>query len=410
MKIAVIGAGASGLISAGFLGFNGFNVDLFEGNEKVGKKIYITGKGRCNVTNYSEPNEVLENVVNNAKFLYSSLYGFTSYDTVDFFNNLGVPIKIERGNRAFPESDKSSDIIKALEKFIRQNGVNLLLNNKVKQISKNNNTFNILTTVNSYVGYDAVVICTGGKTYSATGSTGDGYAFAKLFGHEITPVVAGLVPILLNDGFVKQIEGLSLKNVTLIAKNQNKIIKEFFGEMLFTANGISGPIALSLSSYINRQQNVSLFLDFKPALTQEKLLNRIKRDIDELCNSQVSTLISGLLPKALVPIFLNKLKLEQTRKNRTLNEQEINKICLLLKEFPLNYKGLDKLDYGIITSGGVGVANVNPKTLESKIIDSLYFAGEVLDVDALTGGYNLQIAFSTGVAVARAITKKFMGN
>ena len=403
MRVAVIGGGASGLMCAGFLSLNGNDVDLFESNEKLGKKLFITGKGRCNVTNYCEPNEVLNNVVTNSKFLYSSLYSFTSEDTINFFENLGVPIKIERGNRAFPASDKSSDIIKALERFLIKNDVNIYLNNKVIKIEKNNDLFNITTTCGTYNSYDATIICTGGKTYSATGSSGDGYNFARKFGHTITDICPGLVPLILDDNFVKSIEGLSLKNVKLIAKIGNKIIKELFGEMLFTSNGVSGPIALSMSSYINKLKDIKLSIDFKPALSHEQLISRIKRDIDDNRNSQVSTLIAGLLPKALVPIVLGKLHYDATTKNKSLNDVQIKSIANLLKDFTLNYKGLDKLDFGIITSGGVNVKEVNPKTMESKIVPGLYFAGEVLDVDALTGGYNLQIAFSTAYTVANSI-------
>ncbi len=411
MKVAVIGAGASGLISAGFIGLGGAHVDLFEANEKIGKKLYITGKGRCNVTNYTEPAEILENVVTNSKFMYSSLYGFTSYDVVDFFERLGVPIKIERGNRAFPESDKSSDIIKALERFIKSCNVNLLLNSKVLDVYKNgeSNKFCVQTSGKKYNDYDSVVLAVGGKTYSATGSVGDGYAFAKKFGHKIIAPVPGLVPILLNDQYVKSIEGLSLKNVMLSAEKNGKILKEFFGEMMFTSSGISGPIALSLSSYINKEKEIELYLDFKPALTLEKLEARIMRDIEEKYNSQTSTLICGLLPKNLAPIFLENVKIDKTRKNKTLNEQEIKKIATALKRFKLSYKSLDKLDFGIITSGGVDVSEVNPKTMESKIIDDLYIVGELLDVDALTGGFNLQIAFSTGVSASKAIINKYKG-
>lgn len=403
MKVAVIGGGASGLIAGGFAAKNGADVDLFEANEKLGKKLYITGKGRCNVTNYSAPNEILENVVTNSKFLYSSLYAFTSYDVVDFFENLGVPIKIERGNRAFPESDKSSDIIKALERFNKQNGVNILLNNTVKDIKKENDKFAITTSCGIYYNYDAAIICTGGKTYSATGSTGDGYNFAKKNGHSISEIKPALVPLLIDNSFIKSLEGLSLKNVKLVALQNNKPIKELFGEMLFTSNGISGPISLSMSSYINKAKNVEVYLDLKPALTNEQLFDRITRNIENLKNSQISTLIAGLLPKSLIPVFIDVIKLPSNRKLKTLIKSEIEHIVNNLKCFKLNYKGLDKLDYGIITSGGVNVNEINPKTMESKLVKNLYFVGEVLDVDALTGGYNLQIAFSTGYAAGNAV-------
>lgn len=403
MKIAVIGGGASGLMAAGTAAKKGNVVHLFEANEKVGKKLYITGKGRCNVTNYSSPNEVLENVVTNSKFLYSCLYSLTSYDVVEFFENLGVPIKIERGNRAFPKSDKSSDIIKALERYNKQNNVNILLNHKVFDIKKNDNKFTINTNCGIYDGYDATIICVGGKTYPATGSVGDGYIFAKTFGHHVTEIKPGLIPIILNDLFISDLEGLSLKNVSLIAKQNGKVVKSLFGEMLFTSNGISGPIALTMSSFINKLTNISLCIDFKPALTHEQLFARINRDIDGMKESQIGTLISGLLPKSLALVFVKKLNYDINKKNKTLNTQDIEKIVNLLKEFTLNYKCLDKLDFGIITSGGVDVKEINPKTMESKLVSGLYFAGEVLDVDALTGGYNLQIAFSTGYVAGNSI-------
>ena len=403
MKVAVIGGGASGLMAAGTAAKNGHMVDLFEANEKVGKKLYITGKGRCNVTNYSSPNEILENIVTNSKFMYGSLYSFTSFDVVDFFESLGVKIKIERGNRAFPESDKSSDIIKALERFNKKHGVNILLNHKVLEINRDNNNFQISTICGTYNNYDATIICVGGKTYSATGSVGDGYDFAKKFGHGVTEIKPALIPILLNDEFIRELEGLSLKNVSLIAKQDKNIFKCIFGEMIFTSNGISGPIALSMSSFINRQNNIDLYIDLKPALTKEQLRLRINRDIEEMRESQIGTLMSGLLPKSLAFVFIKKLGFDFSRKNKTLNTQEIDKLIIMLKEFKLEYKGLDKLDYGIITSGGVDVKEINPKTMESKLVKGLYFAGEVIDVDALTGGYNLQVAFSTGYVAGNSI-------
>lgn len=403
MRVAVIGAGASGLMSAGFCAFNGHQVDLFEANEKVGKKLFITGKGRCNVTNACDTNEILANVVTNPKFLYSALNNFTSQDTINFFENLGVELKVERGNRVFPVSDKSSDIIKALERFCISNGVKILLNHKILSIEKSDNTFNINTVCGMYNTYNAIICCTGGVTYSATGSTGDGYKFAKNFGHKIIDTRPGLVPIILSDNFVKDIEGVSLKNVKLIAYNNKKLYKEFFGEMLFTAKGISGPIALSMSSFINRKTDIELAIDFKPALKIEQLIARIERDILTLREKQIDTLISGLLPKALVKPFLSKIDVNPTSKAKTLNTKQISTIANMLKNFKLNYVGVDKLDFGIITSGGVDVTQINPKTMESKLVSNLYFAGEVLDIDALTGGFNLQLAFSTAYTASNNI-------
>lgn len=403
MKIAVIGGGASGMMAAGVCAKNGHNVDLFEANEKLGKKIYITGKGRCNVTNYSDVEEILKNVVNNPKFLYSALYAFDSFSTINFFEDMGVPIKIERGNRAFPVSDKSSDIIKALNNFNLKNGVNILLNHRVINVCKNGNKFDINTTFGMYNTYDDVICCTGGVTYSATGSTGDGYKFAKNFGHNIVEPKPGLVPILLKDNYIKSIEGLSLKNVKLIALKSGKVYKEFFGEMLFTSNGISGPIALSMSSYINRQTNIALKIDFKPALTNEQLHNRLLRDIESIREKQTSTLIGGLLPNSFIEPFLLKCNIDKCKKVKSLTTKDIDCLVHTLKNFDLLYNGVDKLDYGIITSGGVDISEINPQTMESKLIKGLYFAGEVLNVDALTGGFNLQIAFATGYLAGTSI-------
>lgn len=403
MKIAVIGGGASGMMAAGVCAKNGHNVDLFEANEKLGKKIYITGKGRCNVTNCSDAEEILRNVVNNSKFLYSALYAFDSFSTINFFENMGIPIKIERGNRAFPESDKSSDIIKALSNFDIKNGVKILLNHKVINIYKSGDFFNINTTFGMYNTYDSVICCTGGMTYSATGSTGDGYKFAKNFGHNIVEPRPGLVPILLKDNYINNIQGLSLKNVKLIALKNGKVYKEIFGEMLFTSNGISGPIVLSMSSYINRQNDISLKIDFKPALTNEQLHKRLLRDIESIKEKQTSTLIGGLLPNSLIEPFLSKCNIDKCKKVKSLTTKDIDCIVYTLKNFDLLYNGVDKLDYGIITSGGVDIHEINPQTMESKLIKGLYFAGEVLNVDALTGGFNLQIAFATGYLAGNSI-------
>lgn len=403
MRVAVIGGGASGMMSAGVCAQNGCMVDLFESNEKLGKKIYITGKGRCNVTNACNIDEFMANVVTNNKFLYSCINAFDSSSTINFFEQMGVPIKIERGNRAFPQSDKSSDIIKALTRFLNINNVNVLLNHKVTHIKKQGDKFCIATTFGEYNGYDATICCTGGKTYSATGSTGDGYAFAKNFGHNVTLIKPALVPILLKDNFVKNVEGLSLKNVKLIAYNSKGVIKEFFGEMLFTSKGISGPIALSMSSYINSCSDVNLKIDFKPALSMAQLVDRINRDISSNREMQTSTLISGLLPKALVLPFLQKINIDEKTRVKSLTTGNIDLIASTLKNFALSFAGLDKLDFGIVTSGGVDVKQINPKTMESKLVKGLFFCGEVLDVDALTGGFNLQIAFATGYLAGASI-------
>lgn len=403
MKVAVVGGGASGMMAAGTCAKNGNEVHLFESNEKLGKKLYITGKGRCNVTNASSVTEIMSNVVTNSNFLFSSLNAFDSSSTMDFFERNGVELKIERGNRVFPVSDKSNDIIKALKNNLVKNGVKTYLNTKVLSIDKIDDKFCITTTNGIYNNYDAAICCTGGLTYSATGSTGDGYVFAKKFGHDVSDLKPGLVPIVLNDKFVKDVEGLSLKNVKLIAYKNKRTLKEFFGEMLFTSKGISGPIALSMSSYINGEKDIDLFLDLKPALSFEQIINRLQREIDKNKQVQISTMMCELLPKSFVVPFLNQCEINTSTCVKTLNSKHLEKIVGCLKKFKLNFKELDKLDFGIITSGGINVKQINPKTMESKLVTGLYFAGEVLNVDALTGGFNLQIAFSTGYAAGNSV-------
>lgn len=397
MKICVIGGGASGMLASGIASKFNQDVTLFEKNEKLGKKIYITGKGRCNVTNDTDVADFLKQVVSNSKFLMSSLYTFTPQDLMSLIENEGIKLKVERGNRVFPESDKSSDIIKALERFIRRNGVNIQLNTNVNSVKKVGDKFIVDTTKGEFV-YDKVIIATGGISYKSTGSTGDGYRIAKSFNHTIIDQVAGLVPILLNDSFIKQIEGISLKNVTLSAYNGNKLVSQEFGEMLFTRGGISGPIVLTTSSLINRipKNNVKLVLDFKPALTEEMLDNRLIREFSDNQNKNLINVINGLLPKSLVAVFLIVAGINGHTKINSVTKEIRHKIIQYLKNFPLSFDRLDTIDNAVITAGGVKTTEINPKTMESKLVKGLYFAGEVIDVDAFTGGYNLQIAFSTG--------------
>ena len=402
MKVVVIGAGPSGLVVASECAKNGHNVILLDKNEKVGKKLYITGKGRCNVTNNCDCLSFLNNVVNNSKFLYGSIFAFTPQDTVELFENNGCKLKTERGNRVFPISDKSSDIIKTLKDECSKNNVQILLNEEVIDCYKNNELFYVKTKNSNYTS-DALVICTGGMSYKATGSNGFGYKLAKKFGHTIISPVPALCPIQLKDTWVKSIEGLSLKNVQLCAYSNNKLVRTEFGEMLFTKNGISGPIALTISSYINRLQNVSLSLDFKPALTNEKLENRLLREFDANKNSQISSVIKNLLPRNLVPIFLKQCKIDETKKCNSITIEERRTIVTHLKNFVLNFDRLYDIDYAIITSGGVSTKEINPKTMESKIVPNLFFAGEILDVDALTGGFNIQIAISTAMSASKGV-------
>ena len=398
MKIAIIGGGASGLMSGGFLSQE-HEVVIFDGNEKLGKKLFITGKGRCNVTNNCDSETFFSNVINGQKFMFSSYNQFNSQDTIDFFTEKGLSLKVERGNRVFPTSDKSSDVIKVLEQHCKD--CDIRLSEQVACISKQNDLFSVKTNQGEYL-FDRVIIACGGKSYPGTGSKGDGYKFAKMLGHEIVNPMPALVPIRIKDSFCSSLEGLSLKNVSLNAKIDGKTYS-LFGEMLFTFDAISGPIALSLSSHISRAKEVELKLDFKPALTEETLENRLLKEFEEAKNKNITFIIKGLLPRRLVDVFLIKSGIDPEQKINSITVAQRKMIVNLLKNFPLEFEELYPIEAGIITSGGVNTKQVNPKTMESKIVSGLYFIGEVLDVDCLTGGFNLQVAFSTAVACARNI-------
>lgn len=422
MKVAVVGAGASGLFVSGFLAENGHSVTVFDKNEKVGKKLYISGKGRCNITNLCDSEEFLSNVVRGQKFLHSALYGFTPQDTIDFFNELGLSTKVERGNRVFPMSDKSSDVIKVLKEKHCKN-VNFCLDCEVKAISKDfaesmsgdvstalnmtdggavedTHSLFIVTTEKGKERFDRVIIATGGKSYKATGSDGAGFKFAKMFGHTIIPLVPALCPLKLKDWFVKKLQGVSLKNVQLDVVADNKR-QSYFGEMLFTDEGITGPIVLTTSSYINRSQNVTLSLDLKPALSEQQLEARLLRDFEDVKNKELKSVFRGLLPKVVAEVFAKVIGVDDNKKVNSVTKEERLKIVEGLKNFPLEFAGFYDMDAGIVTSGGVDTKEINPKTFESKLVNGLYFLGEVLDVDALTGGFNLQICWASSYSCAK---------
>ena len=404
MKVCIIGGGAGGMMSGLMIAKKGHQVILLEKNDKLGKKIYITGKGRCNVTNAVTGNEFLANVVRNPKFIMSSEVRFNSQDTMNLFEELGVPLKIERGNRVFPQSDKASDITKALEKGLKKYNVKIKLNSEVSEIlTKDNVACGVKLKSGEDILSDAVVVATGGISYPLTGSTGDGYKFAAETGHRIIETVPGLVGILTKDQDIHALSGLSLKNVRLFAMQDSKeIFKSDIGEMLITGNGISGPLALTLSSYINRfsPENVEIYIDFKPALDDFALFLRIERDIKELKSKQFSSLLEGLLPKSLADVFAKRLGISKTKKVSQLTKEERENLCKMLKNFRLKFDRLDDIERAVITSGGVSTKDIKPKNMESKIISKLYFVGEVVDVDALTGGFNLQLAFSMAAACA----------
>lgn len=400
MKVCVIGGGASGSMCATMIARKGHDVTLFEKNEKIGKKIYITGKGRCNVTNATTGEAFMKNIVNGKKFLMGAVTRFDSNDTINFFENLGIPLKVERGNRVFPVSDKSSDIIKGLEKAMNWAGVKVKLNSPVQKIVAHDGKVQGVVVNEKQLDFDAVIVATGGISYPSTGSTGDGYRFAEDVGHTIISPVQALCAIILNSDEPKKLEGVSLKNVTLTAKSLDKVVfKSEIGEMLFTKNGISGPIVLSASSFINRCDfsNLKLFIDFKPAISYDALINRIDKDIADLKSKQVSSFLEGFLPKSLVQFFAKRLGVNLTMKANQLSRENRKNFAFLLKNYEYLPKSLENFDSAVVTAGGVNLKEINPKFMKSKYVQGLYFIGEVLDVDALTGGFNLQIAFSTAV-------------
>lgn len=385
----------------------GADVALVEKNEKFGKKLYITGKGRCNLTNDCELDDMFANVVHGEKFLRSSLYGFTPQDTMAFFEDSGLKLVVERGNRVFPFSQKSSDVIKTLQIEIANLKVKTYLGTEVKEIRKNADGFKVVTPWES-LECDKVVVATGGMSYPSTGSTGDGYAFARAFGLKIIEPRQALVPIIVKQN-VSALQGISLKNVNLCAIDENgKEIASEFGEMLFTNRGLSGPIALTISSYINRKQNVRLSLDLKPALDENTLDKRILRDFDERKNQDIKNVTRALLPERLNAYVLKCANIAESKKVNEITKQERAKLVETIKNLRFDVSSLAPFSEAIVTAGGVDLKGLKP-TCECKDVEGLYFVGETIDVDALTGGFNLQLAFATAVCAARDILKSAQG-
>lgn len=385
----------------------GADVALVEKNEKFGKKLYITGKGRCNLTNDCELDDMFANVVHGEKFLRSSLYGFTPQDTMAFFEDSGLKLVVERGNRVFPFSQKSSDVIKTLQIEIANLKVKTYLGTEVKEIRKNADGFKVVTPWES-LECDKVVVATGGMSYPSTGSTGDGYAFARAFGLKIVEPRQALVPIIVKQN-VSALQGISLKNVNLCAIDENgKEIASEFGEMLFTNRGLSGPIALTISSYINRKQNVRLSLDLKPALDENTLDKRILRDFDERKNQDIKNVTRALLPERLNAYVLKCANIAESKKVNEITKQERAKLVETIKNLRFDVSALAPFSEAIVTAGGVDLKGLKP-TCECKDVEGLYFVGETIDVDALTGGFNLQLAFATAVCAARDILKSAQG-
>lgn len=384
---------------------NGNKVTLFEKNEKCGKKIYITGKGRCNLTHQCTPEEFLSYVVSNSKFLTGAIYKFSPEDCMRFFEDGGLKLKTERGARVFPVSDKASDVTKCLVNYCIGAGVDIKFNEKVLKINILNSTLSDIITIKDKYSFDVAIICTGGISYASTGSDGDGFKFAKEIGHNVIPLRQGLCGLNLKGNFYKELQGLTLKNVQLSVYDNGKLLKHFFGEMLFTHFGISGPIVLSASSIINRRDlsKIKFSLDLKPALTEEQLDSRIVRDFSEAQNKAVSNCLKQLLPSAIIDEFLRRSGIKADKKVNSITKDERRRLLTTIKNFDMLISSLRGFEEAIITSGGVDVKEINPKTMESKIVKGLYFCGEVLDVDAFTGGFNLQIAFSTGYAAGNSI-------
>lgn len=383
----------------------GHRVTILEQNEKLGKKIYITGKGRCNLTNACDTEEIFAHVPRNAKFLYSAIYTYDNFRVMDFFEANGMPVKTERGNRVFPISDHSSDVISTLQKA----GVEVLLHTKVTEIlSKDGKITGVQLKNGEKRTADAIILATGGKSYSSTGSTGDGFVFAEQLGHKIEEPVPSLVPMTVLEDYCMQMQGLSLRNVQATIREGGKVIFEEFGEMLFTHFGVSGPLMLSASSVVNdrlRKKNLSLNIDLKPALSEEQLDARILRDFEENKNRQFKNSVKGLLPAKMIPVVISLSGIDPEKKINGITKQERKKLVECIKAFPLTLTGLRGFNEAIITRGGVSVKQVDPSTMESKLVKGLYFAGEILDVDAYTGGFNLQIAWSTGYLAGSSIAE-----
>ena len=398
-KVIIIGGGPAGLMAAISASKLNKKVILIEKNEKLGKKLYITGKGRCNLTNDVDAFEFLENVVSNKKFLYSAINFLPPEKTMSFFEESGLQLKTERGKRVFPLSNKASDVTKTLENTCKKLGVEILLNTKVERIyTENGEVKGVVLTDKSTILGDSVIIATGGISYPLTGSTGDGYKFAKKLGHNITELKPALVGIELEGEFFKKLQGLSLKNVSLNCESNNKNVFSEVGEMLFTHFGVSGPLVLTLSSLINRvnKENLDIYLDLKPGLDYNTLENKFIREFAQNSLKTIANYLRSVLPSSLINEVLIRACIKQDRKLCDIKVEQRNNLINVLKRFEIKFNKLRSIEEAIVTSGGVNVKEINPKTMESKLIKGLYFAGEVIDVDAFTGGFNIQIAFSTG--------------
>lgn len=399
-KVVIIGGGAAGMVAASTAVDRGLDVVLVERNHRLGRKILITGKGRCNITNDCEIEELIENVPRNGKFLYSAFYTFTNTDVINMFESLGVKTKTERGKRVFPQSDKAHDIANALEKQIKQKKVSIMLNAKVdKIIAKDNKVEKVILDNKKEIKCDSVIVATGGLSYPLTGSTGDGYKFAKSFGHTITDIKPALIGMEVKEEFVKDLDKLSLRNIEISVYNsKNKKIYDDFGELEFTKHGVDGPVIKSASCKMKdtTKENYKIVIDLKPALDEEKLDKRIQKDFQKYTNKKFEKALDDLLPKKLIPVIIELSEIDKETVVHQISREQRKNLVKLLKNLTLTLKRYRPIEEAIVTSGGVKVSEINASTMESKLIEGLFFAGEVIDVDAYTGGFNLQIAFSTG--------------
>lgn len=397
-KVIVVGAGPAGMMAAITASKNN-KVILLEGNEKVGKKLFITGKGRCNVTNSKDISEFFDYIPGNPHFLYSALYSYTNEDTINFFESNGIKLKSERGGRVFPDSDKSSDIIKGLMKELNNPNIEIKLNSKVTDIVAKDNVIESVKINDSYfIKGDFFIIATGGVSYPLTGSNGDGLKFSRKLGHNIIDLKPSLVPIELNESYLKDLLGLNLRNIEISLYNESnkKPLYKDMGEILFMSYGVSGPLILKASRYIEKNKKYYFSLDLKPALTHEELDKRIQKDFKKYINKEFKNSLVDLFPSKLIPVIIKLSNIDENKKVNEITREERKSLVSLIKGIKLNIKGLRPIEEAIVTSGGVDTLEIDPSTMRSKIINNLSFAGEVIDVDAFTGGYNVQIALSTG--------------
>lgn len=399
-KILVVGGGAAGMMAAVTAARNGKKVRLIEKNEKLGKKLFITGKGRCNITNAADIEDLFSAVVSNPKFLYRSFYSMTNDQVIDFFEELGVKTKVERGGRVFPESDHSSDVIRALEQEMKRLGIEIRLRTEAEEIlAEDGRVTGVRLSSGKELHADAVIIATGGISYPSTGSTGDGYRFARECGHKVTDLSPALVPMEVKEWYARELMGLSLRNVEIRITDGKKKLYEEFGEMLFTHYGVTGPVILSASSIVGKklkEHPLTLHIDLKPALTEEQLDKRMLREFEANHNRQFKNAVDSLFPSKLKPVIVELSGIQEDKKVNEVTKEERLHFVRLIKDFSMTLTGMRGYNEAIITKGGVSVKEIDPGTMESKLVNGLYFAGEVLDLDAVTGGYNLQIAWSTG--------------